>query len=868
MKPLYVLGLLALSAAVWLAPARAELTGAQLPLVSADAPPPFIFPQRRDLNGYMLVLHAPQIRSWPQFESLEAFVAIELTPPGGTTPSIGTVSVTGATELDRDNRIVKIRDPKIGDVRFSSDAPTEYVAMVQSMATRDELDVPLDLFLAQLADEVLASPPPPGFSTTPPVIHVASKPTLLLFVNGDPVLTSISGTGLELVANANWPVFKDPTGKGMFYLLDRDLWLTSTKLDGGWEKATSLRPGFMKLAEDGEHAAVASAVPWRESALPMPKIIYATQPTELIVTDGKARLEAIAGADGLEYVTNTDSPLFRLHKTWYFLVAGRWFTTTNLNKGPWTYTAELPAVFAQIPAEHERAAVRASIPGTVEARMAALEALLPTRTEVALDAVPPVEVTYAGEPKFEPVTGTQVSRAVNSGYDIIAFEGTYYLCYAGVWYQSRSAVGPWQVAASVPAEIYSIPPSSPAYQVTQVTVVESTSSSVVYSYPPSYSSSVYVVYGVPYYGTGWYYPPYIYSGYYYPYWGSYGHGSWYNPATGGYGSRSVWYGPYGGYSYTQGYNPATGRYGYMETAWDGNEWASHGETYNPRTGVGTETSRYVNDKKNTSEMERTVERGDDWLKTDRKVDWDEGTAEVERKTSGGASSDVTREFGDGTMSSSGTITTGDGRTATISGEATRGGGSSTITGEQGSIDTTTKRQDERSATTIEASGGGQGISVSGEGPGRTTIGQSGSGDLYAGHNGNVYKKTDDGWQHYEDGGWQLADTPDRGQGEGGRASTTSEPRDYSRPSNGASGQPADYSKQLDQARTQAQQRDAGARQFPSTDYSQLNRDYSARQRGSQQFQQRSGGYGGYQRGGGSFQRGGGGFGGGGGGRRR
>ena len=62
---------------------------------------------------------------------------------------------------------------------------------------------------------------------------------------------------------------------------------------------------------------------------------------------------------------------------------------------------------------------------------------------------------------------------------------------------------------------------------------------------------------------------------------SYGHGSWYNPNTGGYGSRSVYYGPYGGYSYNQGYNPKTGRCGYVETAWDGDEWASSGGTLQP-----------------------------------------------------------------------------------------------------------------------------------------------------------------------------------------------------------------------------------------------------------------------------------------------
>jgi hypothetical protein len=55
-----------------------------------------------------------------------------------------------------------------------------------------------------------------------------------------------------------------------------------------------------------------------------------------------------------------------------------------------------------------------------------------------------------------------------------------------------------------------------------------------------------------------------------------------------------------------------------------------------------------------------------------------------------------------------------------------------------------------------------------DGPGdRTTIGQSGSGDIYAGHDGNVYKKTENGWQQYSDGGWQdmpNSDRPDRPEG--------------------------------------------------------------------------------------------------------
>ena len=61
-------------------------------------------------------------------------------------------------------------------------------------------------------------------------------------------------------------------------------------------------------------------------------------------------------------------------------------------------------------------------------------------------------------------------------------------------------------------------------------------------------------------------------------------------------------------------------------------------------------------------MERTTERGDDWVKTQRKVNYDKGTAEVERETSGGASSSTQRQYDSetGTLSSEGSITGKDG----------------------------------------------------------------------------------------------------------------------------------------------------------------------------------------------------------------
>lgn len=798
-------------------------------VASAGAPLP-TFPQQRTVDGYTLTLHAPQVRSWPGFERFTASIAVELTPPGGSSPTFGTATVTGQTTVDMAIRQVEVRAPRVTDVKFATASPPAYETAIEDAVTRISLKVPLDLFLAYVADEVLAGPPAAGLNTAPPPIVVRSTPTILLYVNGKPVPAAVPSTNLELIVNANWPTFHDAEASGTYYLLERDRWLASSQLEKGWKAATSLPAGFASLPANPEYADARKAVPLQKSTRPVPQVYYADRPTELIVTEGKPALEAVPGTNGLQWVTNTESPLFRLGTRWYFLVAGRWFDTPDLDSGPWSFVKDLPDAFSAIPEDHARAAVRASVPGTIEARTAALEASLPTKTKVKTGSAPTVDVTYAGDPKFEPVPGAPVARAVNTGYDVLLYQNRYYLCYSAAWYVADSPTGPWGATADVPAAIYSIPPSSPAYAVTDVKPTKaSDDDEIEFSSTEAYAAGVIVTMGIAYYGTGWYYPPYYYGGIYYPYWGSYGHGSWYNPATGGYGSRSAWYGPYGGYSFTNGYNPKTGRYGYVETAWDEDQWASFGQTYNPRTGVGSTTERHYNEDKNKMTTDRTVARGDEWVKSERTTDFDTGTQTVERSTSQGGTSEVQRSREGGTISSERTLQTGDGDTYTASGEQSRGQGSTTITGDQGSMTTETRRNDGRSVTSIEGSGGGQGISVSGQGPGRTTIAQSGSGDLYAGHDGSVYKKTDDGWQHYENGNWAPTD-PAGGSyrqmgsevappaGSGGRQ-RPSEVGLQPRPTSGG------------------QQSQTRSTRSPS----QLDRDYSARQRGNQQFQQRAGG---------------------------
>src|SRR6185295_15740305 len=104
------------------------------------------------------------------------------------------------------------------------------------------------------------------------------------------------------------------------------------------------------------------------------------------------------------------------------------------------------------------------------------------------------------------------------------------MCFQGVWFMSKTPTGPWEVTSKVPKEIYAIPASSSAHNVTYVTVVEDDSDDewVAFATVAAYTGLM-VAWGCAVWGTGYYYPPYWGGGFYYPRYPTYGYGAWYNP---------------------------------------------------------------------------------------------------------------------------------------------------------------------------------------------------------------------------------------------------------------------------------------------------------------------------------------------------
>jgi hypothetical protein len=797
------------------------------------------YPRTVKVGERYVVVHPPQIRSWEDFEVMEGIAVVELIPEKSEPSRYGVVSFTADAIPDLAERTVALTNLKVTSLTEDNRPVPADVLELFADAFPQARTMPLDLVLSHLAEDVIAGTTQ-GIKSEVPKIFFSQSSAVLVLLHGDPVWAPITDSTLTFAANTNWPLFKAASGK--LYLNHDDTWLSADKVAGQWAWADTLTSELSNLPDDGNWtSSKKAAAAW--SGRPIfapPRVFTSTTPAELILLVGEPQLVAIADA-GIEYVANTESQLFRVVNNWYYLVSGRWFTSPALSTG-WEAVTELPEAFASIPADHEKADVLAMVPDTPEAKMAALDALVPKKNRIPVNTSVPAEVSYAGDPTFENIDGTAVSYAKNTNYEILEFSGKYYLCYSGIWYVADSALGPWLTAKSVPDQIYDIPPSSPVYHTTYVKVYDTSPTHVTYSYTGGYYHT-YLYYGVPVYGSGWYYPPYYYyyGGYplYYGYPYTYGSASFYNPRTGTYGSVSRAYGPYGGWGYASGYNPNTGTYARAETWYDYDEWHRAGEAYNPSTGRYAETSRYYdadNDewKTNTSLEGR---RGD----VDITREWDDDSGRLDLSTSRGGEGTFTRNASDGGWDTAGSYTTADGRTIESSGRYEGGQGSSTLTGSEGgqgtiersigpdgitregsfskdgqTIDTSTTRSGRDVVTQIEGSEGGKGV-VSGRGADRTFVGESGSGDVYAARDGSVYKRSDEGWYKRDGDDWSQIENPRNGDNR-----TTSQ--------NASRANSQNLSGARDQAASSGLSRDSYNRDYQNRQRD-LNRDYTARQRG-------------------------------------
>jgi hypothetical protein len=484
-----------------------------------------------------IVLYQPQPQKL-EGKKVSGIGAFSITPTGKKDPVFGALFLDAVLDIDRDARTYKVESLNIPSIKFSTAQEGIDLEKIKQVVIAElpkwDLRGSMDELIAtveELSDN--AAKGSEAFRNDPPKIIYTDKASMLIYIDGEPRTKAIEKTSLEYVVNSPFVIFKDKSS-ARYYLYGGEIWYESANIMTGWKTTKNVPQDLLTLMEKNkEQAQGAKKVEVKAGDKP-PAIVVATEPTELIQTNGPANYVPVKGSSNLLYAKNSDDNLFKeiSSNNYYILKSGRWFSSQSLD-GPWTFVPaeQIPEDFSKIQPGEEKDIVRASIPGTDEAKDALLDAQLPqTATIDRKTGGKDLKVEYDGAPKFNQIQGTSLWLAENSNKTVMKSGSKYYCVENGAWYVSDNYNGPWAVSTERPADVDNIPASSSAYNTKYVQVYDSTPEVVYVGYTPGYMGSY--VYGpTVVYGTGWYYPPY-YGAFYHPYHATWGFNMCYNPWTG------------------------------------------------------------------------------------------------------------------------------------------------------------------------------------------------------------------------------------------------------------------------------------------------------------------------------------------------
>jgi hypothetical protein len=732
------------------------------------------WPREVKTSAGSITVYQPQLDSWDG-ATLAFYAAFALREKPDANPLFGVVWGEGRTVVDKDSRLVTFSGRQIRRLVLPSspdkekallDVVNKEVAPVTRTIALDRLTAMLEIAEAGKAAQSLV------LKNDPPRIVFSYKSALLVTIDGEPAWRPVKDTKLERVLNTRVLVVRK--GKDEMFVRVFDGWMKAKSLEGPWvvekKPPKELQAALADAKASGQVDLLIGGNPNDPKTLPSlkqegrsPVIVVATAPTELIVIEGGPNFVAIPGT-GLSFVQNTTGNLFRLaaDEKLYVLISGRWFRATTF-EGQWEYVANdaLPPDFAKIPDDSPKENVKAAVAGTPQAKEARIANVIPEVAEVKIADAKIDAPKIDGEPKLVPIEGTSLQYVENTATPIIRVAPeSWYALQDAVWFTGPSATGPWVVATTVPSVIYTIPPSAPLHYVTYVRVYAATPDTVSVGYTPGYYGAC-VSHGTVVYGTGYSYPPYVGSVWYGPpmtY--GVGVGMTFTPWTGwafgfgfgwSWGSVTVgwgwgaypWWGPVGwGYYYPYPY--------YRPPYWGGAAWGpwGGGAVWGPGGWAAT-TGNVYSRWGATSAVTRRSGGYNAW------------TGNAWRNAAGASYNSRTGTLSAGQRSAVGNVYTGNYAHGSRGGSVnTRTGGS--VSGGRvtaGNVYTGNQVTAGRISGTTGAGESGSAGWVRGEDGGAARVGD----DVYAGKDGSVYKRNDQGgWDQVErDGSWSGVQDRDR-----------------------------------------------------------------------------------------------------------
>lgn len=187
-----------------------------------------------------------------------------------------------------------------------------------------------------------------------------------------------------------------------------------------------------------------------------PKILFANEPTALIMIDGEPVLKE--AEKGYELVENTGALIIKeSKKNTYYLKGGEFWYQSNAAKGPWENAKKVPSKVSAI-------AKKAEPENKEEKEGAETEDYDGKAPKIKMATEPTELIVFEGEPKYSPLQNTNLLFVENTKSDIFMNVNTqtYYLLVSGRWFTTKDLKANWEYIASedLPEDFKKIPADS------------------------------------------------------------------------------------------------------------------------------------------------------------------------------------------------------------------------------------------------------------------------------------------------------------------------------------------------------------------------------------------------------------------------
>ncbi len=181
-----------------------------------------------------------------------------------------------------------------------------------------------------------------------------------------------------------------------------------------------------------------------------PKIIFVSYPAVLATIDGQPELQPVENSKLMRVVNTPFLIVLDPGTKGYYLYGDKtWYTAIDIT-GNWRVVAIPPASVVAITPKEE-----APTPAEKESPAPAL------KPRVIVATSPTELIVTDGEPEYSPLVGSDLLYMSNTDGDVVmdVAAGQYYVLLSGRWFRAKALTGPWTYVASdkLPASFSKIP---------------------------------------------------------------------------------------------------------------------------------------------------------------------------------------------------------------------------------------------------------------------------------------------------------------------------------------------------------------------------------------------------------------------------